>query len=186
MIRSMANLLRVDPGFHAAHVLSQRVQLPPMRYPAERQVREFCNRLLDSAAALPGVTAAAISTSLPMHDTLSLAPYRLANQPDPRPGERTMADFKGVSEDYFAAIGATLLRGRFFTKQDAMAESPQVAILNMLWRASCRALAIRWAVRSWWGPAQRLSWASLPGRAKQASMGRSAPRYFYPRARSLQ
>ncbi len=103
---------------------------PPMRYPAERQVREFCNRLLDSAAALPGVTAAAISTSLPMHDTLSLAPYRLANQPDPRPGERTMADFKGVSEDYFAAIGATLLRGRFFTKQDAMAESPQVAILN--------------------------------------------------------
>ncbi len=130
MIRSMSNLLRVDPGFHAGHVLSQRVQLPPMRYPAERQVREFCNRLLDSAAALPGVKAAAISTSLPMHDTLSLAPYRLANQPDPRPGERTMADFKGVSEDYFAAIGATLLRGRFFTKQDAMAESPQVVIVN--------------------------------------------------------
>ncbi|MGA7239308.1 MAG: FtsX-like permease family protein, partial [Bryobacteraceae bacterium] len=130
MIRSMANLLRVDPGFHAAHVLSQRVQLPSTRYPSERQVREFCSRLLDSAAALPGVKAAAISTSLPMHDTLSLAPYRLANQPYPRPGERTMADFKGVSENYFTAIGATLLRGRFFTKQDAMAESPQVAILN--------------------------------------------------------
>jgi putative ABC transport system permease protein len=130
MIRSMSNLLRVDPGFRAAHVLTQRVQLPQTRYPAEAQVREFCNRLLDSAAALPGVRAAAISTSLPMHDTLSLAPYRLADQPDPRPGERVMADFKGVSEDYFTAIGATLLRGRVFIRQDTMAESPQVAIIN--------------------------------------------------------
>jgi putative ABC transport system permease protein len=130
MIRSMTNLLRVDPGFHAAHVLTQRVQLPQTRYADQQRVREFCNRLLDSAAALPGVQAAAISTSLPMHDTLSLAPYRLADQPDQRPGDRTMADFKGVSEDYFAAIGATLLRGRLFARKEAMAELPQVAVVN--------------------------------------------------------
>jgi putative ABC transport system permease protein len=130
MIRSMANLLHVDPGFRATHVLTQRIQLPQTRYPTPASVGEFCNRLLDRVGAVSGVQAAAISTSLPMHDTLSLAPYRLANQPDPRPGERTIADFKGVSEDYFAAIGATLLRGRVFTRQDAMAESPQVAVIN--------------------------------------------------------
>ena len=130
MLRSTANLLHVDPGFCATHVLTQRVQLPQTRYPSEAQVRGFCSRLLESAKALPGVQAAAISTSLPMHDTLSLAPYRLADQPDPLAGERTMADFKGVSEDYFTAIGATLLRGRVFTRQDAMAESPQVIIVN--------------------------------------------------------
>ena len=40
---SMANRLRVDPGFHAAQVLTQRIQLPQMRYPSDARVREFCN-----------------------------------------------------------------------------------------------------------------------------------------------
>lgn len=130
MIRSMANLRNVDPGFNAEHILTLRVQLPPTRYADAARVREFCNRLLGAASAIPGVRAAAISTSLPIMDALSLASYRVAGEPESRAGERAMADFKGVSEDYFAATGTALLRGRAFTREDAQAPSPQVAIVN--------------------------------------------------------
>jgi predicted permease len=130
MIRSMANLFHVALGFNSAHVLTLRVHLPEGRYRNASQVREFCDRLLASSSALPGVRSAAISTSLPLMDSLSLTPYRLAGTPEPNPGQRTMADFKGVSEDYFRATGTALLRGRLFTAQDAAGESPQVAIIN--------------------------------------------------------
>ncbi len=131
MIRSMVKLLSADPGFRAAHVLTMRVRLPETRYPSDAQAREFCNRLLDRAAALPGVQSAALSSSLPCARMRSRCnPARLAGQPDPRPGDRTVADFKGVSENYFRVTETRLLRGRTFTAHDALAESPQVAIVN--------------------------------------------------------
>ena len=130
MIRGMVNLSRVDPGFNPAHVLTMRVHRPDARCRNERQVREFSQRLLADVSTLPGVQSVAISTSLPLGDALALTPYRLAGEPEPRPAERTMADFKGVSEDYFRTTGSVLLRGRVFAARDAMADSPQVVIIN--------------------------------------------------------
>ncbi len=130
MIRSMAKLLDVDPGFRPAHVLTLRLHRPDARCLNEAQVREFCGRLLAEVSALNGVTSAAISTGLPLGDSLALAPYSLAGDRQPRPGERPMADFKGVSEDYFRTVGSGLHRGRGFTVQDALAGSPQVVIVN--------------------------------------------------------
>jgi predicted permease len=129
MVRGLTNLLHVEPGFDPAHVLTLRVFLPVSRY-REPQVSEFCGRLLADVSALPGVRSAAISSSLPLMDALSLAPYRLASEPEPPGGERAMADFKAVSEDYFRVTGTWLLRGRAFTRRDALAAAPQVVIVN--------------------------------------------------------
>lgn len=130
MLRSMVKLMDVNPGFRPSHVLTERIQLPATRYPGNPQVRAFCNQLLERVSAVPGVETAALATSLPMNDTLAIASYRLSDQPEPKPGERTMADYKGVSENYFQAIGATLLRGRLFIAADALADSPQTVIIN--------------------------------------------------------
>ncbi len=130
MLHSLARILQTPPGFNPSRMLTFRLALTPSRYRTPQQVQQFCGTLLVALSALPGVRDAAISTSLPLGDALSLAPYRLAGDPEPPPGRQTMADFKGVSETYFRLTQTPLLRGRDFTLADSIADSPRAVILN--------------------------------------------------------
>src|SRR5256885_8656698 len=41
LIRSFANVMRLDPGFEAANLLASIISLPPSRYPDEEQQARF-------------------------------------------------------------------------------------------------------------------------------------------------
>ena len=129
-IRATLRILAVDPGFRPDHVLTLRVQLPLNRYPSPADQTRFCNRLLTATASLRGVRSAALATTLPVMDSLAVTPYRCSGQAEPLPGEQARADFKAVSEDYFAATGTPVLRGRTFTREDALAAQPGVIVIN--------------------------------------------------------
>ena len=62
---SLRDLLRVDPGFDASHVLSFRVDPPFSRYPDIATTSEYYRRATESLAALSGVVAAGANTHLP-------------------------------------------------------------------------------------------------------------------------
>ena len=47
MIRSMASLLSISPGFRTDHLLTMHVNLNAPKYQDEKLVKEFCNELLD-------------------------------------------------------------------------------------------------------------------------------------------
>jgi putative ABC transport system permease protein len=130
MLRSLRNVLGVNPGFQSAHVLSMHVRLPDDRYANDEQVRAFSDRLLERVAQLGGVESAGISSGLPLLDNLSVTTFEIQGEP-PREAEETPeTDVKTVSEDYFRTIGTPILRGRGFTRQDAAGPDSKVVILT--------------------------------------------------------
>jgi putative ABC transport system permease protein len=131
MLRSLGNVLGVNPGFDATHVLSMHIRLPEERYPKGEQAEGFIRRLLERTSQLAGVESAAVASGLPLMDNLSVTTYRLEGEADPAdPAQTPETDTKVVSENYFRTIGTPILRGRAFTRRDADRNSPNVVIVT--------------------------------------------------------
>ena len=124
MIRSLRERLAVSPGFEPAGLLAARLSLPRERYPAEARTA-FVSRLGESLASLPGVTAAAISTDLPLRG-LSSAAMLLVDGPGAEPARYYR---HAVSPEFFSALRVPLLLGRGFTRDDG-AGAPRVAVVS--------------------------------------------------------
>jgi putative ABC transport system permease protein len=136
MIRSLARLLEVHPGFRAENVLTVQVPMPSFlsgitsfasRKDVEtRQAAEYGD-LIDHMRTLPGVIAAGVATALP------LGPVEVHTQigfeGDPNPQQDHGAQLCAVSPDFFRALGIPLVAGRVFTAADT-AGAPEVAIVN--------------------------------------------------------
>ncbi len=67
LIRSFMRLINADPGFDPDHVVTMEIDLPPSKYATPAQMISFYNELLRETQTLPGVTAAAISSALPVN-----------------------------------------------------------------------------------------------------------------------
>ena len=91
--------------------------------------RDFRQRVLQEASAIPGVSAAAYSSSVPLYidySTTGVFPERTA---DPSRPEPQAAAYYAVSPDFFATIGTHVRRGRDFRWQDDD-RATRVAIVN--------------------------------------------------------
>ncbi|HTZ20773.1 MAG TPA: ABC transporter permease [Opitutaceae bacterium] len=116
LIRSLDRLLRIDPGFEPARVLSLEVAPPPseqfLRDP-HLFTRHF-ESVLGPVQNLPGVEAAAVATALPFTYNISTNQFYRMDRPVPAAGELPSANIHSVSPDYFRAMGIPLLQGRVF------------------------------------------------------------------------
>jgi putative ABC transport system permease protein len=132
MIKSFARLQEVNPGFEPESVLTAEINLPPAKYPANpngQKVAAFHDRLLERLAAMPGVVAAGLGSSLPLSGTNADTGFFIDGRPSPEPRDRPHTHPRTISPDYFRAMGMRLVEGRAFTEQDH-AQSPSVAIIN--------------------------------------------------------
>jgi putative ABC transport system permease protein len=116
MIRTLASVMAVDPGFRADHLLKADIALPEWKYRKPEQVVLFGDRLLDAIRRLPGVQSATLANSVPMVQ-IWMRNYTLEGV-QAKPGQVPVAVFAGVREDYFETLGVRLLRGRTFTRRD--------------------------------------------------------------------
>ncbi len=125
-IRSLWSVEKVDLGFRAERVLSVQLSLPaPM---AIGQRPNFYNRVLEQLQSLPGVESAGIIENF----FISGSPEQmLTTQGTAGTAVSEHLRFRtdAVSNGFFKALKAPLLRGRFFSDGDAP-NSPRVAILN--------------------------------------------------------
>ena len=127
VLRSFHRLNTSSPGFHADHLFTARIALPPRRYPKPEQARSFEARLLEHVSALPGVEAAAFADGMPYGSSFSGGSFNIvgrqwgANRPD------LWRVF--VTPDYFRAMRIPVMQGRAFTEQDA-ATAPPVALVD--------------------------------------------------------
>jgi len=128
LARSLIALQRVNPGFVTERALAMQIGLPGARYPDQDSMRRFYQRLHDEARALPGVSGAAISTTMPLSGSDIGVGFTIEGRPAD-PGTRTSAVYFGISPEYFSTMGIPLLRGRAFTERDA-AGAPDVLIIN--------------------------------------------------------
>jgi putative ABC transport system permease protein len=129
MVRSLANLRAVDPGFNAASTLTFNVGLPDRDYPTLDAVVAAHHDVLERLASLPGVTAAATSTCLPFAGGCSGNTVRIEGRVTPNGSMPPLSLFRAVSGGYFETIGMRILKGRGLDRGDVDRKAP-VAVIN--------------------------------------------------------
>ena len=133
LIKSFWHLRTTDPGFQVARTLKVQLQLPQSRYPIESNpmptssaIERFNLELLQRVASLPGVQRTAIAANHPLDRGFASSfivvgrESEAANLPE--------ISIRRVSPEYFAALGVSLVRGRFLEERDRLASSRGVVI----------------------------------------------------------
>jgi putative ABC transport system permease protein len=129
LLRSFAEVLKVDPGFKPDNVLTLRVSLPEAIYSKPEQIRGFYDTLLDRIGKLPGVEAAGAVSALPLGDPGGSGTVTIDTQ-SVRIEDRTPeADLRTATPDYFRAMGISLVAGRLFEARDTDG-APPVAVVD--------------------------------------------------------
>ncbi len=131
MLRSLAALWNVNPGFDPKNVMTFSMSLPPsMRSAKPEAVLAALRQVDDGVRSIPGVTAAALSSgSFPLvGDDEQL--FWMDGQPKPsNPNDMNWALSYVAGPDYLRAMGITLKSGRFFSPQDDE-HAPLVAVVD--------------------------------------------------------
>jgi predicted permease len=130
LIRSLARVWAVNPGFDPHNVLTFNIALAPDKAVDAAKARQMYAQLIDRVRALPGADSAAVLMgNVPLTGESDIAFYR---EDRPKPDKDTdMPDalWYAVGPDYLRAMRIPLLRGRFFTAQDSEKTSP-VAVID--------------------------------------------------------
>ncbi len=130
-VRSMANLLDVDPGFTTEGVLSVALSLPENSYPGRDEQIVGLNAIVDRVSSVPGVRIASSVSTLPM-SPLGIdfdLPVEVEGRDAPSEGERPRAGYRSVMPGYFEALDIPLVRGRLLDRFDREEGRP-VMVLN--------------------------------------------------------
>jgi len=118
MVRSLAKLWRIDPGFDPHNVLTFYISFPS-RTDSPEVVRATWRQLHDSLNAVPGVQAASLDASAVPMSSVSDLPFWLEGQPKPTTqAEMKLTLFYIVQPDYFNVMKIPLERGRFLSPHD--------------------------------------------------------------------
>ena len=128
LLRSFSNMSSVDLGFRPDHVTIAPYSLPKKQYSTQAQADSFNTRLLQQLRQQPGVESVGLSNAIPTAGN-GIWNFTVEGYVDPRGPDQTLASPSLVIGDYFKAIGAPLIRGRYFTDSDR-ADSQLVVIVN--------------------------------------------------------
>jgi predicted permease len=129
LIRSFAEILKVDPGFRADGVLTMRVSLPDAIYRKPEQIRAYYSSLIERIRQLPGVQYAGAISGLPLAGEGGSGTTTIDTQSVPLENRTPETDLRTATPDYFKAMSIPLLRGRSFEASDAEG-TPSVAIVD--------------------------------------------------------
>jgi macrolide transport system ATP-binding/permease protein len=126
--KSLYRLLRVDIGLQPDHLVTMEVAAPRATYGKDAEAVALARQIVSRMESLPGVKSAGISTNgLPLSGNGNTTWFRVLGRP--WHGEHNEAPERDVSTGYFKALGAKLLRGRYFNETED-ASKPRVAIVN--------------------------------------------------------
>ena len=128
LMRSFVQLMNVDPGFRADHLLTLKIELPRTRYPTPAQWQPFFERLRAELQAVPGVVNAAGTSGLPMNENGGSVGVHAEGQPIQADNAAIFTIYRLVTPGYFDTIGIPLLEGRDFGSQDGIETAPVVVI----------------------------------------------------------
>jgi putative ABC transport system permease protein len=128
LLRSMERLFSVPVGFDSSGLLTMQVQIVGHRFDQNDATYRFFDQALDAVRRVPGVTAAGLTSQLPLsgdRDEYGAAFEASATQP---------ADTYGVfryaaSPGYLETMRVPLRRGRLLDERDG-AGSPLVALIS--------------------------------------------------------
>lgn len=135
LIKSMWNLMSVDPGFRAENLVRLSLNLPSARYPAPfsewpnaPEVHRFHAAAVERAERLPFVTEAALALNHPLNPGWTT---RVMIEGGPQTVEEGVEEerLRPVSAGFFATAGIPLLQGRDLSPTDGP-DAPRVVVVN--------------------------------------------------------
>ena len=119
MVRTLAALWRVNPGFNPSHAITFTLSLAATPSTSSVETRTRLRYFDEKMRSIPGVQAVSVTLgSRPMiHD--SSLPFWIEGEPKPaNDNDMHQAMFYLVEAGFQQAMGITLRRGRFVTAQD--------------------------------------------------------------------
>jgi predicted permease len=128
LVRALARVQSTPAGFSGEHVITARTFLPWSKYGSQASRVEFYRKVLDDVRALPGVTAAAYTSYLPMTMRGGIWGVKIPGRILPA-GRSDNASSRFVTPEYFRAMDVPLLTGRAFDESDS-AQAQPVAIVS--------------------------------------------------------
>ncbi|MGB6460013.1 MAG: ABC transporter permease [Candidatus Acidiferrum sp.] len=119
MVRSLAALWRVNPGFNPSHAITFALSMPATSATTSAETRARLRQFDDKMHSIPSVQAVSVTLgSRPMIHN-SAEPFWVDGQAKPvNIQEMPQAMFYLVEAGFEQAMGITLERGRFITPQD--------------------------------------------------------------------
>lgn len=136
LIRSFGRLVQVEPGFLPNNVVTMQISVPAARYPGAAQVADGFERITDAVRRVPGVVAAAGTSSLPLGGGgFYLGRVFLREgQPEPPVSADTPGAWSVVQPGYFETMGIPIVEGRSFTEYDGAKSTPVIIISRSMAR----------------------------------------------------
>jgi len=128
MIRSFLSLQRADIGFDDAPLLTMRVYLAGDAFDDIGVRARFFDQAVQTLRSLPGVTAAAATTSIPGDDGGSTV--RIVTDEHRAPGDEIGAQMIATTPDLPGALGLSMAEGRTFTDAEAADPAARVTVIN--------------------------------------------------------
>ena len=129
MIRTMGNLLSVDPGFDPRRVLTVDLAFVGPPYAEDPAVFATQQRILEGVRALPGVEAAAFASQIPLGGNMDTWGMHAEGHPLYGTADAPSVERYGVTPDYFKVMRIPLKRGRLLTDADR-ADAPRVIVVG--------------------------------------------------------
>ncbi len=118
MVRSFLNQQSIDPGFPAGGLLTLELATSGEEYREQDARLDVVNRLVDRLGTLPGVSAAAAVSRLPIGDGYEVVTLEPEGWNRP-PEERERGTLQGVTAEYFETLELPVRTGRAFTVQES-------------------------------------------------------------------
>ncbi len=130
LLRSLQRLFAIDPGFVGSHLLTLQVQTSGDRMNDNSTRIRFLQQSLDEVRNVPGVSAAAFTSQLPLSGALEDGyGVHFESSPTGKPDADNGADGYAVSPGYFGTMSIPLHRGRLLDEHDT-ASAPLVAVIS--------------------------------------------------------
>lgn len=133
LVRTISGLTEIDPGFDSSGVTTCRATLPDARYSTPELRATFVRNAMTRLKALPGVTAAGVTTALPFMQVNWIAQFAIEGRPD-LDGQKLGATYNAISPEYLDALNIPLVKGRKFTERDDLTAPPIVLISQAMER----------------------------------------------------
>jgi predicted permease len=136
MIQTVRNLAAIDPGYDVDDVLTLNVSVPrragdatasasnPAPPPFVTPPRDLVARL----EALPGVTAASLSSDYPLSGNSSAVFYAAEGDDTTAAGTRPRAYVHRVTPGFFDTLGIPIVQGRTFLESELTADAASIVV----------------------------------------------------------
>ena len=135
LLRSFFNLQNQSLGMQTRSVLTTSIALGRQRYQTAQQQMQFFQQAEAAVRRLPGVTAVALSDTLPpagAHRESILNVMQIPGKPRSTTGTGGMVAWRSVTPSYFRALGVPVIAGRNFTEAERTSTNHFVILSKLL------------------------------------------------------